>query len=151
MIILFRFEKLFGGKFLGDIVRRVLLDLAQNGLLFDGKITDELKTVESITATDLSDIETNKSDDIFESLAKRLGYESFTSDDRNTISYVCAVVSIRGALMLAAILSNLIARIDRQEVTIAIDGSVYKYHPKFHTLITDFIRELLPTDCHKKF
>ena len=46
--------------------------------------------------------------------------------------------------MLAAILSNLVLRVEHDLVTIAVDGSVYKHHPKFHKLMTDFIHELIP-------
>lgn len=38
----FRFEKHFGGKYLGEIVRCVLVRLTKEGLLFDGKASDEL-------------------------------------------------------------------------------------------------------------
>lgn len=89
-------------------------------------------------------LNSNESDAVYKSLAKRLGYEQFSSEDKKIIHFVCGIVDIRGALMLATILSNLIIRIDRPFVTIAIDGSVYKHHPKFHQLITDFIEQLVP-------
>lgn len=77
-------------------------------------------------------------------LAKRLGYEDVSYHDIQIIRYVCALISVRGALLLSAIMATLIERIDRPNVTIAIDGAVYKYHPKFHQLMTDFIGELVP-------
>ncbi|XP_054158959.1 hexokinase-2-like [Oppia nitens] len=148
----YTFEKLFGGKFLGDICRRVLVDLATRGLAFGGKVTDELLTTEQFRSSDVTDVESGADDQTYESIGKLLGYDHLSVDDREIIRYVCAIVSVRGAGMLAAILSNLIQRIDdRPVVTIAIDGSVYKYHPKFHTLITDFIGQLLPDDCPKRF
>ena len=52
-----RFEKLFGGKFLGEITRRVLVDLAENNLLFDGKTSDQLRQFEIFTSKDLSTVE----------------------------------------------------------------------------------------------
>jgi len=44
-------------------------------------------------------------------------------------------------------LSAVVEHIDRPSVKIAVDGSLYKKHPKLHTLITDFIAQLLP---HRK-
>jgi hexokinase len=38
----FRFEKHFGGKYLGEIVRCVLVRLTREGLLFQGKASEEL-------------------------------------------------------------------------------------------------------------
>lgn len=48
---------MFAGNFLGDVARRVLLKLAQKGVLFSGLVTDGLKTKDSITATDVVEIE----------------------------------------------------------------------------------------------
>jgi len=45
----FTFEKLFGGKYLGEIVRCILSRLAQEGLAFDGKPSDELLAHGSFT------------------------------------------------------------------------------------------------------
>ncbi|KAH9381468.1 hypothetical protein HPB48_008057 [Haemaphysalis longicornis] len=33
---------------------------------------------------------------------------------------------------------------EKPRVTIAIDGSLYKHHPKFHRLMTDYITVLAP-------
>ncbi len=77
-------------------------------------------------------------------LAKNLGYEDINDEDVEIIRYVCALISVRGALLLSSIMATLIERIDKPNVTIAIDGSVYKNHPKFHKLMTDFISELIP-------
>lgn len=38
----FRFEKHFGGKYLGEIVRCILVRLTKEGLLFEGKASAEL-------------------------------------------------------------------------------------------------------------
>jgi len=73
-----------------------------------------------------------------------LGYEDVRDHDVQIIRYVCALISVRGDLHLSAIMATLIERIDKPNVTIAIDGSVYKCHPKFHQLITDFICQLVP-------
>lgn len=45
------------GNFIGDVVRRIFLSLAQKGLLFDGGITDGLKTQNSLIASVLVQIE----------------------------------------------------------------------------------------------
>lgn len=99
-----RFEKLIGGVFLGDIVRRVLLSIAESNALLNGKITDELKTKDSIKGPDLSSTESDKSDNSVVNLLHRLGYISsdITSDDIEIVRYVCALVGVRTALISAA-------------------------------------------------
>ncbi|CAG2114839.1 unnamed protein product [Medioppia subpectinata] len=79
-------------------------------------------------------------------LTQRLGYVMCTDPDTAIIRYVCSVVTVRATQLLAAVLAALIDRCDRPRVTVAIDGSLYKHHPKFHRLMTDFTRELLDTD-----
>ncbi|CAL4065094.1 unnamed protein product, partial [Meganyctiphanes norvegica] len=52
----FTFEKYVGGKFLGDIVREVLLSLAEEGLFGNG-VSEKLKTFQSLTANHVGEIE----------------------------------------------------------------------------------------------
>lgn len=54
---LHRFEKMFGGNFLGDIVRRVLLELAEAKVVFNGIVSEKLRTKDSIISQDISLIE----------------------------------------------------------------------------------------------
>lgn len=84
-------------------------------------------------------------------LCQKLGYSPDNADDIKIIQFVCARVSVRTAYLVSAVLALLLDRIDKPVVSIAIDGSVYKKHPKLHTLITDFIRELSPERKFKVF
>ncbi|CAG2115143.1 unnamed protein product, partial [Medioppia subpectinata] len=79
-------------------------------------------------------------------LLQRLGYSSqqITKDDIEIVRYVCALIGVRNAQLAAANLSAVVQRIDKPMVRIAIDGSLYKKHPKLHKLMTDFISELIP-------
>ena len=44
--------------------------------------------------------------------------------------------------MLTA-LAEIVKRTNRSEVTIGVDGSLYKYHPRMHNYLTDFISVLI--------
>ena len=55
--VLPRFEKYIGGKYLGELVRRVLLRLVKDGLLFRGQDSPELNTTWAFTTTFVSHIE----------------------------------------------------------------------------------------------
>lgn len=60
------------------------------------------------------------------------------------VKEVCALVSQRGAYIVAAALSALVDRTKREEVTIAVDGSLYENHPKYHSYMMDVIHALSP-------
>jgi len=53
----FTFEKYFAGQYIGEIVRVVLVKLAQEGIIFDGKPSKKLLTVGSFSARFISLIE----------------------------------------------------------------------------------------------
>ena len=57
---------------------------------------------------------------------------------------VCAAVSIRAAKLASAGLAAVIVKTGRQSLTVAIDGSLYKKHPKFHTLMLTSLEQLVP-------
>lgn len=50
----FRFEKAFGGSFIGETLRFVLLELIQENLLFQGRLTNQITTTDSVSAIDIS-------------------------------------------------------------------------------------------------
>ena len=52
-----RFEKMFAGNFLGDVGRRIILKLAQEGVLMQGVVTAALQTKDSLKAHHLVDFE----------------------------------------------------------------------------------------------
>lgn len=45
---------------------------------------------------------------------------------------------------MSAALATLILKVGDPDITIGVDGSVYRYHPKFHDLMTEKIKELIP-------
>ncbi|CAG2181858.1 unnamed protein product, partial [Oppiella nova] len=87
------FEKLIGGAFIGELVRRSLLSLAESRLFLGGVITDGLKVKDSIKGPDVSSVESDKTDGSVTALLQRLGYTSaqITADDTEIVRYVCAI------------------------------------------------------------
>lgn len=89
-------------------------------------------------------------------------------EDVKIVQYVCEVVSNRAALLVSickfkyvielVVLNNisllikfislglavLLKRIDKKSVTIAVDGSLYKHHPRLETWIKRYIPLLAP-------
>lgn len=52
-----RFEKMVSGMYMGELVRLILVKMAREGMLFEGKITPELLTKGKIETKHISAIE----------------------------------------------------------------------------------------------
>lgn len=135
----FTFEKLFAGKYIGDIVRRVLSLLIEENVLT--KCNLEAWT---FTAADVSNtMEESNLEKILENL-KSKGFSQATLEDAEIVHYVCTVISVRGALLVSICLSSLLRRMGKDDVTIAVDGSLFKHHPKYDKYMEKFIATLAP-------
>jgi len=72
-----------------------------------------------------------------------LGLEEASDEDCANVRYVCEAVSRRAAHIAAAGVACLINKMSRPHVTVAVDGSVYRFHPHFHDLMFDQIQKLI--------
>lgn len=52
--------------------------------------------------------------------------------------------SIIFSFLIFSVAATLVERVNRKSISIAIDGSMYKKHPKLGKLMSDFINELAP-------
>lgn len=146
----FTFEKYFSGKYMGELVRHVLIKLGREGLLFGGAPSETLLTFGSFTTAHISGIEDDgENGEKTREILKSLGYAYPYNDDIIIIKHVCAVASVRGAQIVSVCLAALIERMQKPNVTIAVDGSLFKRHPKFKQLMEDFISEMVPDQNFK--
>lgn len=67
------------------------------------------------------------------------GFVNVTDNDIDVVQYVSAIISHRAALLVAIPTSVLLNRMSYKDVTIAIDGSVYKNHPRMNVWLTQLI------------
>uniref|UniRef100_A0A4W4E9Z2 hexokinase n=1 Tax=Electrophorus electricus TaxID=8005 RepID=A0A4W4E9Z2_ELEEL len=150
------FEKMVSGMYMGELVRLILVKMAKEGLLFEGRITPELLTRGKFETKHLSAIEKTK-----EGLTKakeiltRLGVEP-SMDDCIAVQHVCAIVSFRSANLIAATLGGILNRlkdnknVPRLRTTVGIDGSLYKMHPQYSRRLHKTVRRLVP-ECDVRF
>ncbi|XP_048864993.1 hexokinase-1 [Brienomyrus brachyistius] len=144
------FEKMVSGLYMGELVRLILVKMAKEGMLFEGRITPELLTKGKFETKHVSAIEKSK-----EGLSKakeiltRLGVEP-SHDDCVAVQHVCAVVSFRSANLIAATLGAILHRLKdnkgtpRLRTTVGIDGSLYKMHPHYARRLHKTVRRLVP-------
>ncbi|MGH0139083.1 UNVERIFIED_CONTAM: hypothetical protein FKN15_022481 [Acipenser sinensis] len=150
------FEKMVSGMYMGELVRLILVKMAKEGLLFEGRITPELLTKGTFETKHISAIEKNK-----EGLTKakdilaRLGVEP-SHEDCIAVQHVCTIVSFRSANLIAATLGGILGRlrdnkgVPRLRTTVGIDGSLYKMHPQYARRLQKMVRRLV-SDCDVRF
>uniref|UniRef100_A0A8C1TKN4 Hexokinase-2 n=1 Tax=Cyprinus carpio TaxID=7962 RepID=A0A8C1TKN4_CYPCA len=148
-----RYEKMISGMYLGEIVRNVLLDFTAKGLLFRGKLSERLKTRGIFETKFLSQIESDRlALRQVRSILQHLGLISSTCDDSILVKEVCSVVSKRAAQLCGAGLAAVVDKIrlnrglEKLSITVGVDGTLYKLHPHFSTIMRETLRDLAP-DC----
>ncbi|XP_020289809.1 hexokinase type 2 isoform X5 [Pseudomyrmex gracilis] len=138
------FEKMISGMYMGELTRLVLEKLVNDGLLFGGKCPSDLRKRGKFFTKYVSEIENDpkgKYTNCRDVLAE-LGIRNVSDQDCENVRYVCSVVSRRAAHLASAGLATLLNKMGENNVTVGIDGSVYRYHPHFHDLMTAKISEL---------
>ncbi|KAM9858449.1 hexokinase-2 [Aulostomus maculatus] len=152
------FEKMISGMYMGELVRLILVRMAKEQLLFQGKTTAELLTTGSFNTSFVYAIESDKGEEGLasaERLLRGLGLDPSVEDCVAT-QRVCQIVSTRAAHLCAATLASLLRQIrdnkaaEKLRTTIGVDGSVYKYHPEFSRRLHKMVRRLVP-DCDVRF
>ncbi|XP_070758432.1 hexokinase HKDC1 isoform X1 [Enoplosus armatus] len=151
-----RFEKLTSGMYLGEVVRQVLLDLTRGGLLFRGHVTEALKTPGIFETKYLSQIESDRLALLqVRSILQQLGLDS-TCDDSIIVKEVCGAVSRRAAQLCGAGMAAVVDKIrenrglDHLNITVGVDGALYKLHPHFSAVLQETACVLAP-QCNVTF
>uniref|UniRef100_A0A8C8B6M3 Phosphotransferase n=3 Tax=Telluraves TaxID=3073808 RepID=A0A8C8B6M3_9STRI len=144
------YEKIIGGKYMGEIVRLVLLKLVDENLLFNGEASEKLKTRGTFETRFMSQIESD-SDDRKQIYNILTAFELLPSGtDCDIVRMVCESVSTRAAQMCSAGLAGVINRMresrsqETLKITVGVDGSVYKLHPSFKDRFHATVRQLTP-------
>lgn len=139
------YEKMISGMYMGEIVRLALEKLRKSDLLFKGKGSEELSTRGRFYTKYVSEIESDV-DDHFKNTKQvfdELGLEKYSDEDCRIAQYVCSLVSTRAAFLASAGVATLLNKMGRQDVTVAVDGSLYRFHPHFHDLMVEKIEQLV--------
>jgi len=142
------FEKMISGMYLGELLRLVLLDMIRDKLIFDGKMPAIFHTSYSLTTEVISLIENDPPGTYTATrqFLKKIGVENPTDGDCMNIRYAAECITRRSAHLVAAGLAAILNKMNEKDVTIGVDGSVYRYHPFYHQLLVDKINELVKSD-----
>ncbi|XP_014219036.1 hexokinase type 2 [Copidosoma floridanum] len=138
------FEKMISGMYMGELARLVLEKLTNEGFLFNGKGSCDLRKRGKFFTKYVSEIESDpkgKYTNCREILGE-LGIRNPTDQDCENVRYVCSVVSRRAAHLASAGIAALLVKMGENNVTVGVDGSVYRFHPHFHDLMVEKIGSL---------
>jgi hexokinase len=140
------YEKMISGMYMGEIARRVIVQCVREGLLFDGELSEELDTPHKFYTKYISEIEKDEDGGEFlqtKEILDEVGYSNPSIEDCQNVRKICKAVSERAAYLASAGIAALLNRINKQCVTVAVDGSLYRFHPHFHSLMMTMTKSLV--------
>lgn len=140
------FEKMISGMYMGEIVRRVIVECTREGILFNGHLPDDLGTENRFYTKYVSEIEDDDEAAGFkhtQQILDELGVVNATETDCQNVKQICCAVSERAAFLASAGIAALINRINKPNITVAVDGSLYRFHPYFDKLMLKKTQDLL--------
>lgn len=144
------FEKMVSGKYLGEVVRLILCDLVEKFNLFGGVGSKKLLQKYSFLTAFVSEIVGSKiTSNSFNTVRNILN--SFvlqpSEQDCDVVIRVCQLVSTRAAYLTAAAVAAVALKIknnhpDNSNVTVGVDGTMYRKLPNFSKNLTAKVEEL---------
>ncbi|CAH2099356.1 unnamed protein product [Euphydryas editha] len=141
----FTFEKYIGGKYLGELLSAVLGGLARDGLF------PAPPARASLLSAHVSQFEEENISGAWERTAEALHDACGAPVGRTDAliaQHVARVISNRAAQLVSVCIATLLRRMSRPHVAVAVDGSVFKRHPRIRSLMDKYIALLAP---HHRF
>ncbi|XP_004513053.1 hexokinase-1-like [Cicer arietinum] len=154
------YEKIISGMYLGDIVRRVLLKLAEQADFFGDNVPPKLRIPFILRTPDMSAMHHDTSSDlkVVENKLRAIFEIHNTSLKRRKIVVeLCDIVSVRGARLAAAGIFGILKKLGRdtvkagekQKSVIALDGGLFEHYTKFRSCMESTLKELLGDEVAK--
>ncbi|XP_063697248.1 hexokinase type 2-like [Culicoides brevitarsis] len=138
-------EKMISGMYMGELARLAIERFTKEKLLLGGKGSEKLFKRGEFLTKYVSDIETDKPGQFCYCMEvlHEMGLKHATLEDCANVRFICECVSRRAAHLVSAGLATLINKMDEKSVTVGIDGSVYRFHPKFHDYMVQKMRQFV--------
>ncbi|CAN0901459.1 HXK1 [Linum grandiflorum] len=156
------FEKVISGMYLGEILRRVLLKMAEEAALFGDVVPPRLRSPFVLRTPVMSAMHHDTSADlkIVESkLMEVFEISSTTLETRQVIVEVCDIITTRGARLSAAGIFGILKKVgrdrlveggDEKKSVIALDGGLFEHYSKFRECLKSTLTELLGEEVSEK-
>ncbi|KAM3725397.1 Hexokinase [Dirofilaria immitis] len=139
-------DKLTGALYLGDLVRRILVQFILDGLLFSGQSCEKLDEKDSFPTKYISEIlrDEEGSFKICRRICDELDAPSHCTVDYEIIHRVCHTVSQRSASIVAAAIAALLRHINQSNIKVGVGGALVQFHPTYLSLLEKKLHDLAP-------
>ncbi|KAJ9089862.1 hypothetical protein DSO57_1008543 [Entomophthora muscae] len=149
---------MISGRYLGELVRNIIIDLIDHRHLFNGRSTPTLNTQYQFLTSYMSDISADTSSRLDRAkhvLEDIIGLppNSTTQLERECVRNICNFVARRSARLSATILAGLCAKrgdLLEEDITVGVDGSLFEHHPSFGSVMESTLVELMGESQAKK-
>ncbi|XP_057973138.1 hexokinase-2, chloroplastic [Malania oleifera] len=153
------FEKTISGMYLGEIVRRVLLKMAEAGALFGESTRGKLCTPFILGTPDLCAMQQDNSNNL-EAVGSILYDVAGVRSDpsaRNVVVEVCNTLVKRGGCLAGAGIVGILQKMEEdspglifgRRTVVAMDGGLYENYPQYRRYLQDAVSELLGSKLSK--
>ncbi|KAI0016430.1 hexokinase-domain-containing protein [Xylariomycetidae sp. FL0641] len=136
------FEKMSAGLYLGEILRLILLDLHDQGLVFPAQHLPRLREPYTIDTALLSALENESPTSSKAQLAEVVSAQS-SEEDSIVCRHLAEVIATRGARLCTCGVAAICRMKNIRSGHVAADGSVANKHPKFKIRWANALGEIL--------
>ena len=148
------YEKMICGRYMGELVRRVLYKLWSEKAIFNGQDSQRLSSEGSFLTAFVYQIENPNANHNFgpyHTIRNILSTFGLVADDADSemVKQICHLVSARAAHLCAAGVAAVALKIkgnypekERLTIAVAVDGTIYKKHPTFSQMLREKVDEL---------
>ncbi|GAV87484.1 Hexokinase_1 domain-containing protein/Hexokinase_2 domain-containing protein, partial [Cephalotus follicularis] len=143
------FEKLVSGMYLGEIVRRVLLKMAQETAIFGDNVPQKLMMPYLLRSPDMASMHQDTSEDhevVGEKLNDVFGITNTTPMVREVVAEICDIVAERGARLAGAGIVGImkkLGRIETKRSVVTVEGGLYEHYRVFRNYLHSSVWEML--------
>ncbi|XP_072959147.1 hexokinase-2-like [Typha angustifolia] len=148
------YEKLISGMYLGEILRRVLLRMAEEASLFGDTVPPKLRVPFKLRTPVMSAMHHDASPDlkIVGTKLKEVFGIPTSLKTRKMVVEICDIITKRGARLAAAGIYGILKKLGRDTIAndcvakrtvIAMDGGLYEHYNIFSDCVRSTLREML--------
>ncbi|KFK40349.1 hypothetical protein AALP_AA3G362600 [Arabis alpina] len=147
-------EKIISGMYLGEILRRVLLKMAEEADFFGDTVPPKLRIPFIIRTPHMSAMHSDTSPDlkvVGSKLKDILDVPTTSLKMRKVVISLCNIIASRGARLSAAGIYGILKKLGRdatkegetQKSAIAMDGGLFEHYTQFSECMESALKELL--------
>lgn len=138
------FEKMISGYYLGEILRLVLVEMKENGVIFQGQDTPKLNekfVMDTSFPAQVEEDDTADLERVKQLFADELGITT-TLEERKAIARLCELIGLRLARLSVCGIAAACKKRNYTKAHCAADGSLYQKYPHFPQRAAQALRDI---------